>query len=114
MVALTAAGDLREEIEVQNYVETDDGYGGVIQEWQTAFTAPARIRTLRGGETIIAARLAGTQTLVATLRYQPAVDDVTPAWRAKNLRSGTMYNIRSVTIDERKAFADLLMESGVS
>lgn len=110
---MTQAGDLRELVELQDYVEVDDGYGGVTQEWQTAFTEPARIRTLKGGETVIAGRLAGTQTLVITVRYQPDVEDVTPAWRARNARSGTIYNIRSVTVDERKAFVDLLCESGV-
>lgn len=110
---MTQSGDLREVIEIQNYAEVDDGYGGQIQEWQTAFTAPARIRTLKGGETVIAGRLAGTQTLVITVRYQPAMADVTPAWRARNARSGTMYNIRSVEPDERRAWVNLLCESGV-
>lgn len=110
---MTTTGDLREVVELQNYVEVDDGYGGVIQTWETEITAPARIRTLKGGETVIAGRLAGTQTLVITVRYQPDMEDVTPAWRARNARSGTMYNIRSVTVDERKAFVDLLVEAGV-
>lgn len=112
-MALTTGGDLREVIEIQDFVEVDDGYGGVTQEWQTAITTPARLRTLKAGETVMAGRLAGTATLVATLRYQPELDDVTPAQRAKNGRSGVMYNIRAVTIDERRAFVDLLLESGV-
>lgn len=113
MALAPTAGDLREVIEIQNYVETDDGYGGFIQEWQTAFTAPARIQILRGTETVIAARLAGTQVLAITMRHQPAMDDVTPAYRAKNGRTGTMYNIRSVEPDERRAWVNLLVESGV-
>jgi len=110
---MTQAGDLREVIEIQDYVEVDDGYGGATQEWQIAFTAPARIRTLKGGETVIAGRLAGTQTLVITVRYQPDMEDVTPAWRARNARSGTIYNIRSVEPDERRQWVNLLCESGV-
>lgn len=113
MAALTTAGDLREVIEIQNYAEVDDGYGGQIQEWQTAFTAPARIQILRGTETVIASRLAETQVLAITMRWQPAMADVTPAWRAKNARTGTMYNIRSVEPDERRAWVNLLVESGV-
>lgn len=113
MAALTTGGDLREVIELQDFVAIDDGYGGQTQTWETVMTAPARIRTLTGGETVIAARLQGTQTLVATVRHQPAMNDVTSAWRAKNGRTGIMYNIRSVTVDERKAFVDILMESGV-
>lgn len=112
MAALTTGGDLREVIELQNFVAIDDGYGGQIQEWETVITAPARIRTLTGGETVIAGRLQGTQTLVITVRHQPGMNDVSPAWRAVNGRTGTTYNIRSVTIDERKAFVDMLVESG--
>lgn len=107
------AGELRESIELQNYTSVDDGYGGQTQTWETVMTTAARIRTLKGGETVIAGRLTGTQTLVITVRYQPDMEDVTPAWRARNARSGTMYNIRSVTVDERKAFVDLLVEAGV-
>lgn len=110
---MTTTGDLREVIELQNFVAVDDGYGGQIQEWQTAFTAPARIQILRGTETVIASRLAGTQVLAITMRWQPAMADVTPAWRARNARSGTMYNIRSVEPDERRQWVNLLCESGV-
>lgn len=107
-----SAGDLREVLNIQNYIEIDDGYGGIISEWQTAFVAPARIRTLKGGETVIASRLTGTQTLVATIRYQPEIENAGPDWRAKNGRSETVYDIKSITIDERKAFVDILMETG--
>lgn len=107
------AGELREVVDLENFVSVEDPYGGQTQTWETVMTTAARIRTLKGGETVIAGRLAGTQTLVITVRYQPDMEDVTPAWRARNARSGAMYNIRSVTVDERKAFVDLLVEAGV-
>lgn len=110
---MTTTGDLRELVEIQDYVEIDDGYGGVEYQWQTAFTAPARIQILRGTETVIASRLTGTQVLAITMRWQPAMADVTPAWKAKNGRTGTMYNIRSVEPDERRQWVNLLCESGV-
>jgi hypothetical protein len=36
------------------------------------------------------------------------------SWRAVNGRDGTGYNIRAITVDERKAWVDILMESGVA
>jgi len=49
---------------------------------------------------------------VATIRYQPEIENAGPDWRAKNGRSETVYDIKSITIDERKAFVDILMETG--
>lgn len=112
---MTAAGDLREEISLQKSEQVTDPYGNPIgSDWVDQFTAPARIRYLKGGETVIASRLQGTQTLVITLRWQPAVADITTAWRAVNGRDGTIYNIRAVTPDERRAWIDILAESGVA
>lgn len=110
---MTATGDLREVVDLENFVSVDDGYGGQTQTWETVMTTAARIRTLKGGETVIAGRLAGTQTLIITVRYQPDMEDVTPAWRARNARSGAIYNIRSVEPDERRQWVNLLCESGV-
>ncbi len=49
---------------------------------------------------------------MATIRYQPEIENAGPDWRAKNGRSETVYDIKSITIDERKAFVDILMETG--
>lgn len=114
MAALTTAGDLREVIELQQNEEIDDGYGNVYGGWTTKITAPARIRILKGSETIIASRLAGKQTAVITARWQPDIEPVTPAWRAKDARTGKIYDIKAVTPDERKAWVDLLTEATVS
>lgn len=110
------AGDLREVVELQVLVPGEaDEYGNVLPDtWTTMVTTPARIRILKGGETVIAGRLAGTQTAVITVRHQPAMAAVTAAYRARNARSGAIYNIRSVTPDERGTFVDLLGESGVA
>ncbi|MHA6644531.1 head-tail adaptor protein [Mesorhizobium sp. A623] len=114
MAALTTASDLREVADFQNYIEVDDGFGGTKLEFATIFTAPCRIRTLKAGETIIASRLAGTATLVLTIRWQPAAAEITPAWKALNARSGATYEIKAATTDERKAWVDLLVEETVT
>lgn len=114
---MTQPGELREVLDLQKRGDTTDEYGNVTEgggPYETQWSTPARIRTLKAGETVIASRLAGTATLVATIRWQPAVADLATDWRAVNGRNGTTYNIRAITVDERKAFVDILMESGVN
>lgn len=112
---MTQPGELREVIDLQARTVIDDGYGNeVAGPYETVWSAPARIQILRGTETVIAARLAGTQTLAITIRWQPAVADLTADWRAVNARTGVTYNLRSIEPDERRAWVNILAESGVA
>ncbi len=111
---MTGAGQLREVIEIWAPTDGDDGFGGVIPGGgppAVLFTAPARIQILRGTETVMAGRLAGTQTIAITMRWQPAFDDATASWTAKNARTGQAYNIKSIEPDERKSFVNILTET---
>jgi SPP1 family predicted phage head-tail adaptor len=94
----------------------DDGYGNTVSgDWATGPTVGARIKPLRGGEAVQAARLAGKQPLLITIRYSSATAAITTDWRARNARTGALYNIRSVmNPDERKRFLDLEVEMGVA
>ncbi|MDX3806306.1 phage head closure protein [Bosea thiooxidans] len=111
---MSTAGDLRSSVHLQVQTEVTDEYGNVTgNDWVTQLTTPARIRILKGSETVMAGRLQGTQTAVITVRHQPLMDTVTNAWRAVDARRGTTFNIRSVTPDERGAFVDILAQSGI-
>ncbi|WP_064692002.1 head-tail adaptor protein [Rhizobium aegyptiacum] len=113
---MTGAGDLREVIEFQTRTEEDDGFGNVVTgPFATVWSGPARIQILRGTETVMAGRLDGKQTVAITMRWQPEFATLTSAaWRAVNGRTGTIYNIRSIEPDERRAFVNILVESGVT
>jgi SPP1 family predicted phage head-tail adaptor len=110
---MTKAGDLREEIELQALVTVSDGAGGSTQSWETVLTAPARIKTLKAGETVMAGRLQGTATVVVTVRNQPALADAKTTWKLKNSRTDQMYEIAAITLDEREAFVDILCTIGI-
>lgn len=110
---MTKAGDLREQIELQALVTVSDGAGGSTQSWETVVTAPARIKTLKAGEAVMAGRLASTQTLVVTIRNQPALADAATTWKLRNTRTNKTYEIKAITPDERGAFVDILCETGV-
>lgn len=110
---MTQAGDLREEIELQALVTVSDGAGGTMQSWEVVATSPARIKVLKAGETVMAGRLASTQTLVVTIRNQPALADAATTWKLRNTRTDKTYSIKAITPDERGAFVDILAETGV-
>lgn len=112
-MALTTVGQMRQEVILDAREDVDDGRGNVITTWVEKVRAPARIRVLKGHETVMAGRLQGIQTAVITMRMQPAMEDAEPSWRCRDARKGTVYNIRAITPDERGAFVDLLAESGV-
>jgi SPP1 family predicted phage head-tail adaptor len=108
---MTQAGDLREKVEFLKLVSVPDGAGGSTQSWVVQFAARAAIKVLKAGENVLAGRLQGTQTLVATLRYQAAVAAVDGTWRLRSVRTGSEYNIRAVTPDVRRQWCDVLCET---
>jgi SPP1 family predicted phage head-tail adaptor len=111
---MTSAGAMREVIRLQEREEFDDGAGNTYGEWVDRATVPARIRSLKGSETVLAGRLQGVQPIVVTIRNGGDAAVVNTEWRAVNDRTGEPYNIRSIIRDERGAWIDLLVEAGVA
>ncbi|WP_027142718.1 head-tail adaptor protein [Mesorhizobium sp. WSM3626] len=109
-----SAGQLRELVTLQDFVEMDDGHGNTISDWFDVATVPARIRYLKGSEEVLSARLTGVQPIVITIRNGGPVAVVTTDWRALDARAGTAFNIRSIIKAERGDYIDLLVESGVA
>lgn len=95
---------------------SDDGFGNIIPggPFVAQFTAPARRQILRGDESVMNAKLTGVQTVLWTIRYQPAANAMDNTWRVKDLRSGMAYNIVSVEPDERNAFVSVVCKKGVN
>lgn len=113
---MTTAADLRERVAFQRRALVDDGFGNeVAGDWTEVFRESARIKPARGAETIQAARLAGKQPVVITVRSSSNTRQVTTEWRAVDTRKDTVYNIRSiVNPDEKNAFLDMECDSGVA
>lgn len=95
-------------------VVTPNGQGGQISGWQEKFCARARFRFLRGGETVLQARLSGQQTIVVTVRDCVDARMITPEWRMRDLRTGTEYNIRSIMPSDDRLYRELTCQSGVA
>lgn len=113
---MPGAGRLRDRVTIQKYVGTDDGYGNVTGEWVDQFTAAANIAYLRGGESVMASRLAAKQPAILTIRTSVQARGVQPDWRALNARTGEAFQIREKPREtkESRGYLEALCESGVA
>jgi Phage head-tail joining protein len=81
------------------------------------FTCAANIKPRLGGENVLASRLTGVNLVNITVRRTTQTAAVDTAWRAKDERSGAIYNVRSVidpfehTADHDR-FLEMLCEKG--
>lgn len=71
------------------------------------------VHYLRGGETVMAGRLQGKQSVIVTVRKDPETETITPDWRL--LISGVAYNIREPSRpSDNRLYYELLAENGVA
>lgn len=112
---MAPAGQYRERVAFEYRALVSDGFGNQQSAtWTEAFICSARVRPLRGGESVQAARLSGRQPTLITVRVNDNTKMITTDWRARDVRSGVTYNIRSkVNPDERRVDFDMECETGV-
>ncbi len=111
---MIGAGDLIERVAFEERIDVDDGAGNLKGAFVTQFERYAKITPRLGGEEVMAARLAGRQPVTITVRVDaPNTSRITPAWRARDVKTGILYNIRAISNpDQRRVFFDILAESG--
>ncbi len=108
------AGDLRYHIRFQERAEIEDELGNVIGDWETKFSCFAAFKFLRGGEEVMAGRLAGRQPAIITVRSSDISRRVDTAWRILD-RQDQPWNIRAITDETgKRAWLTILAESGVA
>lgn len=110
-----AAGGMRARLRFERRGYADDGAGNAGQTgpFEAQFSRRARLVPLKGGESVIAARLAGTQPVAVEIRSDSDTRTITTSWRAVDVNSGAEYNIRSIADMEQKgAWLTLLCETG--
>lgn len=108
------AGQLKERFAFDKRNDVTDGYGNMQAEWIEHHRCSARRQMLRGGENVIAARMQGTQPAVITIRSCVKAKEITTDWRARDVRTGETFNVRTVSPSEDRSYIDILCESGVS
>lgn len=85
-------------------------------DWKDKFTVWGGIQFMRGGESVIAARLTARQPAILTIRDSTEARTIGPSDRVKNARTGEIFNIREqprVSRDNR-GFLEVLIEAGAS
>jgi SPP1 family predicted phage head-tail adaptor len=110
----SGAGQLYQRVAFDKETTGSDGYGGTVTGWAEQFQCRAGFTHLRGGESVMAARLEGTHSIVMRVRASTQTRAVTTDWRVRDARSGTIYNIRDITPSDDRAFLDVLVQSGVA
>ena len=110
------AGRLRARVAFERREDIDDGAGnpqsGAFAE---VYRCAAEIAPKLGGEEVQAARLAGRQPFLVTVRACRALEKLGADWRLRDVRNGMLYNIRAIANpDQRGVYLELLVESGVA
>ena len=108
------AGDFFYSVAFDSLTSSSDGAGGTTGTWSEQFTRRAAFTHLRGGETVLAARLEGRHIQVITVRKSAAVDAVTTDWRIRDERTSEAFNIREVVQDLDRRTVSFLCEKGVA
>lgn len=108
------AGDLRERVKFQKRGGTEDGYGNEVPgQWEDQFTRAAHFIMKPGSESVLAARLQGTQPVTMILRYDDQTRTIGTDWRAVDTRDNTAYAIRaSADMDRKRQWWSLVCVAG--
>lgn len=110
------AGKLRDRFTIQRRVSANDGYGNSAAGWADQFTIWGGIEFRRGGEGVLAARLAARQPAILTVRSSAQARGILASDRAVNARTGEVFNIRELPREARdnRGFLEMLVEAGVA
>lgn len=108
----------RDRFVIERNMAEDDWTGHSVEpDWQiVAGPVAAGILFMRGGEGVLASRLTAKQPAILTIRNSAAARGILPSDRAKNVRTGEMFNIREQPRVSRDnlGFLEMLIESGVT
>jgi head-tail adaptor len=113
------AGSLRYRLKFAERDTTEDEYGNASTGWAERFTVSANITAKVGGEAIDAARLAGRQPVIISVRRSPDTRQITTDWKATEVENGTEFNIRTaidpfVGDSQHGIWIEMIAETGVA
>ena len=104
------AGQLTKRATLLEPVEAVDADGQLVQSWRERGTAWCNVRWLRGGESVMQARLASKSPAIVTVRASPLTRRITSEWEA--LIDGRIYEFREDPRESQdRAFLEALAEA---
>lgn len=112
---MTSAGELRHKVAFDKRMTVSDDYGNEQSSFEEQFVVAAKVQAKFGGEAVAAARLTGQQPVTIIVRQSSQTRLIAVDWRARDVRSGVQYAIRSIVDpDDRRAFFEILTQTGVA
>lgn len=118
-----AAGRLDRRLTFEVRREQDDGAGNFVSEWVAQFTQAANVKFMRGGESVLAARLEATQPAIVTIRASTQARAIGNDWRAVDARAGmdehgkprVVYQIKEIPREsDDRAYLEIFVVRGVA
>ncbi|NRP70607.1 hypothetical protein ILFOPFJJ_01488 [Ensifer psoraleae] len=112
---MIGGGKLDRRLRFEKREGQEDQYGNTVSTWVLQFTEAAHRVWLRGGETVMAARLESRQPVIITIRNSARARTVTADWRAVDTRDGRVYNLRENPKEsDNRGYLEMLAEGGVA
>jgi head-tail adaptor len=113
------AHELKDKVRFDRRTAADDGYGNTQASWSALFTRMTRLRPVRGGETVQAARLEGTGQWELVCRFDSRTRGLKTSDRAVEIlpsgADGRTFNIRwAEDVEGRGEWIVAMMEAGVA
>lgn len=106
---------LREKIALDKPADgATDAYGNPTGSWSEVLRCRAEFSYKRGSEAVEAARLEGRAIYRVRIRTSHTARAVTADWRMRDLRRGTVYNVREADSITDPEWIWLVVESGVA
>ncbi len=111
-----SAGKLRERLTFQRRSVVDNVSGNTDGPLVDFLTTAARVRPLRGAETVLAKKLKGVLTYEIKIRSSTLSRTIATEDRAIDVRDpGRVFNIRSISNDdEHREYLTLIADTGVT
>lgn len=116
---MTRAGELRHRVAFDKRQEINpdfpDDLGNTQSVFVEQFIVSAKVQAKFGGEAVVAARLEGQQPVTIVVRQSSNTTMIREDWRARDVRTGTEYAIRSIVDpDDGGAWIELLCQTGAA
>lgn len=108
---MAVLGKMRAKVRFERLQGGRDAAGAPIQTWVALTTVSARVRYMRGGESVIAQRITGIQPVVVTVRGSAATRQIKLEDRGLDERTGKVLHIESLAPDETGAFIEILCKA---
>lgn len=107
-------GQLVELVAFDRRLPASDGYGNTEGDFEEVFQCRAGYTWLRGGETVLAARMTGRQPILVRVRRAEETLQIRPDWQMRDLDSGFSYAVHAISESLDRGYLDILVEQGVA